>query len=892
MIQQQDSAYLWAKTAPYPGKPERWHPLLLHLLDVAAAADAILEREPASTRERVGAVLGLAWRDARPWLLFVVACHDLGKACPSFQSLWPDQLAASGLPLPKLPTRHVRHNFVSQVVLTDVLAGLGWPPDLAAHVADAVGCHHGERASLGARADAELEVRRIGTTDLRSRWAAARAAVHSALLEVFQPGAVPAKADLTGPDFMLLAGLTSFADWIGSNEDWFTFGSPEDCEHPSVWYERRMRIAAGALDAINWKARTPLIESRGTFEDLIGHAPRPLQAATAKVIAELIDPPVILIEAPMGEGKTEAAFYAHSELQRRFGHRGMYVALPTQATGNAMFKRAITFLGRFSEHRELDLQLLHGAKSLSDDFQRLRHSRIGEDSDDGGVTAAEWFTHKKRALLSEYGVGTVDQALLPILPVRHQFVRLWGLANRVVILDEIHAYDAYTGTLLRHLVSWLQALGSSVILLSATLPPAIRRTLAQATRSRLPDPEAPYPRISVFVHGEPVRQYAFPADSARRVPVRLEELSPSPAEMNQAMSTALKQGGYGLQLVNTVQRAQQLYQLYPPGEPLLEGGVIVGKNLPDGTRVFLFHARFPASERQARELAVLNAFGSPGPRSGRAILIATQVAEQSLDLDFDVMATDLAPIDLVLQRAGRLWRHARADRALSSATLFVAGLCGEEPTAFGSPLWWNKVYDESLLLRTWALLKPREELAFPDDIERLVNAVYDEIVPVPEWLRPRLDEADGDAGKALAQRQQAHAAIIGMPDDASWDDPNRYVLYDDDAAGVHRTLMARTRLGEESITVVPLRPVDQFDPMLMPEGAQAKEWFLRSMTVSRPWIVKKLVTEGVPEGWRRSPLLRTCYPMLFDGAGQWLADSRVYLNAELGLTYANKAEAE
>ena len=163
------------------------------------------------------------------------------------------------------------------------------------------------------------------------------------------------------------------------------------------------------------------------------------------------------------------------ELQRRFGHRGLYVALPTKATGNAMFKRTLKFLRHQGTDRKLDLQLLHGAALLNDTFQNLRLSGIHDPATGGEIRAGEWFTHKKRALLSEYGVGTVDQALLPILPVRHNFVRLWGLANRVVVFDEIHAYDAYTGTLLIHLLRWLLALGSSVVLLSATLPPSIRR---------------------------------------------------------------------------------------------------------------------------------------------------------------------------------------------------------------------------------------------------------------------------------------------------------------------------------------------------------------------------------------------------------------------------------
>ncbi len=266
---------------------------------------------------------------------------------------------------------------------------------------------------------------------------------------------------------------------------------------------------------------------------------------------EVSTPCILLVEAPMGEGKTEAAFYAHLELQRRFGHRGLYVALPTKATGNAMFARTLEFLRRRGTDERLDLQLLHGATLLNDLFQDLRFSGIHDPETGGEIRAGEWFTHKKRALLSEYGVGTVDQALLTILPVRHQFVRLWGVANRVVVFDEIHAYDAYTGRLLIHLLSWLVAMGSSVVLLSATLPPSFRRNLAGIVGAEMPEVEAEYPRLSVFTPGF-VDQSHFRADPARRQAIRLQGISPDlPAIYSELGEPP---AGMCLALLNTVQR--------------------------------------------------------------------------------------------------------------------------------------------------------------------------------------------------------------------------------------------------------------------------------------------------------------------------------------------------
>jgi len=882
---------LWAKTKK--NGEAGWHPLILHMLDVAASADAILEREPKSTRVRMAAILGLEWENARSWLLLLIACHDLGKACPGFQCKWSDM---TGLRLPRIPNTDIHHAFVSHIALLGLLQEMAWPEGLAALVADAVGCHHGERASEKAKDKAEYEIyagRGERLEAVRNDWNGARRRLVEVLKAVFNPSQIPTKETLSGPDFMLLSGLTSFADWIGSNEDWFPFGTPEDCEDLPGWFQKRRACAVQELDAIGWEFRTPLSKEPKTFKQVFGFTPRPLQQAVADALSDITEPAILLVEAPMGEGKTESAFFAHLELQRRFGHRGLYVALPTKATGNAMFKRTLEFICTQGNARKLDMQLLHGGTVLNDTFQNLRISGIHDPETGGEIRAGEWFTNKKRALLSEYGVGTVDQAILPILPVRHNFVRLWGLANRVVVFDEIHAYDAYTGTLLVHLLRWLLSLGSSVVLLSATLPPNIRRALAKVVNADMPEHEAEYPRLSVFRPGA-VEQTHFDSDPARRLILSLQGISHDLPSMYSSLNEHLVNGGMGLALVNTVQRAQDLYRLFPEGEPMESAGYRVGKRLSDGTEVFLFHARFPADRRQKREDQVLATFGVGGNRRGRKILIATQVAEQSLDLDFDVIATDLAPIDLILQRAGRLWRHARESRPVSGPpTLLVAGLVGDEPPSFGKPLWWGKVYREDILLRTWCLLREgqRVNLVLPDEIDALVKKVYEEQVEIPELLQERLNSAllNGE-GEAITKRGQANQAIIGFPDDASWNDPARFVLFDEDEPGVHRTLMAQTRLGEDSVVAIPLWREDGFSTETTPDFTQAKRWFLRAISLSRKGVVKKIKTRGVPDGWKKSPLLRNCFPLALDVQGCWTEDSKVRLDDDLGLVYESKEE--
>ncbi|SHL15418.1 CRISPR-associated endonuclease/helicase Cas3 [Desulfatibacillum alkenivorans DSM 16219] len=873
---------LWAKTAP--DHSGQWHPLVLHLLDAAACAEAILDREPETAKQHMAACLGLPWDEARPWLLAVIACHDIGKACPGFQAKWTEA-PPHGIATRRSINTRINHGYVSQIALESILLDLGWPYDLAELAAASVGCHHGQRASYSELQTVEFDRFAMG----EDAWTEARKQIFQAILSVFNPVSPPSKETLSGPEFMLISGLTSFADWIGSNTEWFDYGTPLDCADLAAWYEKSKAKADSALDAIGWRLRTPLSAGFRTFPEVFGFPPRPLQEAVSVAVQDISGPSVLLLEAPMGEGKTEAAFYIHLEQQRKNKHRGLYIALPTKATGNAMFKRTMDFLRKQGCERPLDLQLLHGASILNEDFTNLKISDISDPHPGGEVRAGEWFTNKKRALLSEYGVGTVDQALLPILPVRHNFVRLWGLANRVVVFDEIHAYDSYTGTLLIHLVRWLLSLGSSIVLLSATLPPSIRRKLASGIGAQPPE-GAPYPRLTVFSQGE-AQQISFSTDPKRRQTIKVKGVQPDLSSVNQALAENLPAEGMGLVLMNTVGRAQEFFLSFPEGEPVKTQEALVGKRLQDGTEVYLFHARYPAVLRQKREDFLLKVFGKDGDRSGRKILIATQVVEQSLDLDFDYMITDLAPIDLLLQRAGRLWRHKRKSRPADAPILTIAGLTPGAPPDFKKPLWWSSVYGEDLLLKTWTLLASKKQIILPDEIDSLVTAVYEDHVQIPSHLAERLDQAviEGE-GEAFAKTGQANMAIIGLPDDDSWNDPSRFVLYDEDDPLVHRSLAARTRLGEESVSAIPLTALEKEHVLSTPSFSQAKELFFKTLSITRKSVVKQLKQCGVPDPWKKSPLLRNCFPMVLDEKGLWEHDAQVRLDEALGLLYQEKED--
>jgi len=241
---------LWAKTPTEGGT--KGHPLPLHLLDVAACADAVLEREPETTRQRMAEIFGLPWEQARPLLLLLIASHDIGKACPGFQMKWDGFRKLQpgiGLRVPISVDTNINHAFVTQICLSELLQSeTRWAEEFAHLAADAVGSHHGERCGPARLERLGGNRRALGGDD----WSEVRRSIFHDLLDCFKVGHSPSKEKINGPGFMLLAGLTSFADWIGSNEMWFGFGIPKDCLDLPVWWDRRREIADKALDSIGW----------------------------------------------------------------------------------------------------------------------------------------------------------------------------------------------------------------------------------------------------------------------------------------------------------------------------------------------------------------------------------------------------------------------------------------------------------------------------------------------------------------------------------------------------------------------------------------------------------------------------------------------------------------
>lgn len=864
---------IWAKSGA-----NRGHGLLAHLLDVAAVVEAILEREPKSSREWAAAQFGVGVELIVRWLAALAGLHDFGKAVPGFQLKWPEGLEANvsaGLSFTRAASSVSQHDHATAALLERALSEtVELPRNWLNLMVRSTAAHHGYHLSRQAIIEAKPKGEPL-------QWQNARAEILAAYWQTLAPADVPRATDIALPALNWFAGLTSVADWIASNVVWFPQG--ERADRLSAYYEQARELARGALDSIGWcPPEAPLVEG-ATTDALVGRMlsrpgveARPLQSVGDHLLNDSSGPTLLVVEAPMGEGKTELAFLAYLRLQARNGHRGLYLAMPTQATGNAMHERASLFLQGF-ESRPVALQLVHGGAAL----QHVEHELhdVGQSQYET-VSAAAWFAQRRRPLLAPYGVGTVDQAVLAILNIKHHFVRLWGLGNRVIVIDEVHAYDTYTSGLIASLLRWLKSLNCSVVLMSATLPADKRAELFEAwggiAAQRLPD--LPYPRVLCAdtrgIRGEHFTARPLPRISILGMDESLETLATQALRM-------LAHGGCGAIIVNSVGRAQQLFEFIAA--------------LPECPKDrILLHARMPADERALREEQVLKWFGAQGERPRKALLVGTQVVEQSLDLDFDFMLSDLAPIDLLLQRAGRLHRHNRErPSAHRSAVLRVAGLEAHRFPDLKTTAW-GYIYDPYILGRTWALLTQEEMLRLPEDIDRLVQAVYGD-QPLPDGLeevvRSRIEvEAYGEhLARVKHERRQSTGIALQEHQSLSHAYSNKPRGNEE---GEGEGLVNQTRLGAESITLIPVEVLpsgdyavgtEQFQPGRPIAARLAQRLFQRHIKVQMRRVTAHFMTQEAPPAFAENALLRHCRMLPLTNGAYEAPGLHLTLSPELGL---------
>jgi CRISPR-associated endonuclease/helicase Cas3 len=716
----------WAKTTP-DGRPGIT--VFQHMINVGCVAKCIADLAPGflSRFNLDSSLIGA-----------LAALHDLGKISPGFQRKCEMWLKENGLfEIARNGCwdtgTEADHGKVSHAAIQGFLVEQGCVRKVAKYVAAVLGAHHGRLKYLpNDRGISPSLIAPITESSSGIRWEIQRREYAKQVWDFFGVENC-SEQFLSGNSAAIwwLAGLTSVADWIGSDERFF---SPEVKEESNSSPVNNARLALESIGFI-----PPVVTQNLTFEQLFGFPPNDMQQ---KALSAITGPGVYVIEAPMGMGKTEAALGAAYQLLSAGKASGIYFALPTQATSNRIHIRINEFLQKICPST-IGSQIIHANSWLlkdKPDFNPVK-TEGKEQSTGDARNGRDWFASAKRALIAPFGVGTVDQALLGVVAAKHFFVRHFALAGKVVVLDEVHSYDLYTGTLIDKLITTLEGLGCTVIVLSATLTEKRREQIITGGTDEGLEP--PYPLISGRVEGEPFVPVAASPPKSREIVV---DFNTAAAAIEEALALA-RMGGTVLWICNTVDAAQSCFKLLKQR---------VQNQFPLG----LLHSRFPYWQREKLENIWMERFGKNGETRCGSILVSTQVVEQSVDLDADLLITELAPTDMLLQRLGRLWRHERQNRPVTSPRVLIIAESlnledfkqltpGKIKKRLGSKAF---VYDPYILLRSLEVWRNRNEITIPNDIRTAIEATYLEREGEPESWQELFFENEANS---IAYRQRA-----------------------------------------------------------------------------------------------------------------------------------------
>ena len=767
----------WGKAQQKDDQSPRFHRLPYHCLDVAAVAITLLRKSPNLGQFIAQALKIESDQTLQDWFGFVAAFHDLGKFAESFQGQRPDlvQHLQDRNPDPGKPYT-VRHDSLGWLLwdqqLKDLAADENWfGPDTEVML-DGAGWWF--RASMGHHglppdANAGYWIHHFARDDLVAVHAfAAELQTLFPVREFCSSQSSSGEAEFESTSKILswwIAGITVLSDWLGSNTLFFPY-LEEEVALDDYWH----RTLAQAEVALHDVGILPLPHRNCGFSELFPDitTPSPLQDfAINTPIAPL--PQMHLLEDVTGAGKTEAAVMLAHRMIGAGVADGFFIALPTMATANAMYDRvAEVYRQLFEGHPSL--VLAHGQRNLVENFADsvLPVGRAEGDPLQSDETATAycngWLAdHNKRALLAPAGVGTIDQVLLGTLYSKHQSLRLLGLFRKVLIVDEVHACDAYMQRVLETVLTFHAMAGGSVILLSATLPEHMKQSLFAAfARGRgvgaPPATTSPeFPLVTSWNEGQ---------NSVTLMPVMTREVVcrelairyvADEQEVLFAIRSALAKDQCVCWIRNTV-------------ADVLNAQALFTHEL-DAEHLIVFHARFALEDRLATEQKILTHFGkasSPLQRAGR-LVIASQVAEQSLDADWDFMISDLAPIDRLLQRAGRLQRHPRNVDGARLADPEASDQRGQPCLWVHGPVWtespaanWFKaafqkaaaVYPHHGHLWLTARVLQRGHIAIPGEARTLIETVFGEESPLPTSLDANANRATGAYFSDLSVAQQ------------------------------------------------------------------------------------------------------------------------------------------
>ncbi|MGH8673998.1 MAG: CRISPR-associated helicase Cas3' [Burkholderiales bacterium] len=889
----------WGKARPPTARGPQFHLLAYHCLDVAATGQIYLQGHP-KLLAWLGQEAGVDTEEMLKWITFWLALHDLGKFATSFQNQRPDLLL-------QLQNRHspkayagVRHDSLGELLWrTRLIAGadaldLGAESGrLAGRFAPwicAVTGHHGEPpdaagASLHAHFDSCDEAAAATFVD-EMRHLLTPDAATAAFVERPARDAV----EIGRRCSWWVAGIAVLADWLGSNTVYFPYSS-EPRPLLNYWQDFALPQAREAIAAAGVLPQPVApgnhLQDIFTLERIPAMTPLQKWADSAAIPD---GPQLYLLEDVTGAGKTEAALTLAYRLMAAGHADGIYVGLPTMATANAMYERTNAVARRlFAPNARPSVVLAHGRRDFVSGFRTavlaLDHAEGDPQQADETASArcAAWLAdNNKKSLLASVGVGTIDQALLGVLHARHQSLRLLGLFRKVLIVDEVHACDAYMQELLEGLLQFHAAAGGSAILVSATLTSEMKRKLARAFAQGCGWP-APnlmatgYPLITrIDADGPTEVAVGTRPEVQRRVAVVLiSDVASVLAEIRAALAAGRCVCWIRNTVVDAIEAWEQLRAEPPPASATL------------------FHARFALGDRLDIERVLRRDFGpesGPEQRRGR-LVIATQVVEQSLDVDFDLLVSDLAPIDRLIQRAGRMQRHPRTQDGARSPDKDQRG--GARMIVFG-PAWTGSpesnwvsgffprgaaVYPHAgQLWITARELSLRGGFSMPEDARDLIDTVFGTDTEIPSALQSIANRAEGKdwaaTNIAFAARLKLETGYVRGYAGAWLADDLAPALASEDGWD----LGAETRLGETTVT---LRIGQWKDGACIPwcEGADAWE-------ASSVRLVGRHMKEAVIESQQAAALASTkealpdqgkwsiLLPFARDNDGAWRAQAK------------------
>lgn len=726
-----DVLALWGKKDNTPNG-NQWLPLVTHLVDTKNVINFLFNHW-LSNGQREILYQTLSKEKTLKLVKFLGIVHDIGKATPAFQTEQTfnknedldnavlEKLLRNGfdqIDEAILPSPHASHHSTAGET---ILEKNGLNEDVGA----IIGGHHGKPQPLDFDPEYQLDAYPENyyqiSPELKTHWEKVQKELIQFCLSTVGYKNLTEIPKVTQPQAVLLEGLLIMSDWLAScqnldGEDMFNL-IPLDEGFYDIDEQARFENAITVwMTNDKWNAQN-VSNITDYYKMHWGFTPRPVQLKMSSAIGKISDPGIIVIESTTGSGKTEISLTAAQQVAFSAGENGLFFGLPTQATSNAMFDRVDYWLKNIAQNQNgnLILKLMHGKAQFNETYHSLPEAKTIYGSSTGAVTVNSWFSGKK-SILSDFTVGTIDQLLLMSLKQKHLFLRHLGFSGKVVIIDEVHAYDIYMSSYLSKTLEWLGAYHVPVIALSATLPKEKRKELIDCyargkygedyelkAKKNWQENQA-YPLLTYLDGNQLIQVDDFEKNEPDKK-VRIIRFNADEDEIINKALSEIKNGGIAGIIVNTVKQAQTLEKLVPNDVPSI-----------------LLHSSFLAGDRAKLENKLEKSIGKGAKRPKKLIVIGTQVLEQSLDIDFDVLFTDIAPIDLILQRIGRLHRHdiSRPKNLLKPKT-YIMGINGPEDFDKGT----ESIYDKYILDLTEKYLP--KEISIPSDISPLVQKVYDQV---------------------------------------------------------------------------------------------------------------------------------------------------------------------